>query len=499
MDNHDTSEFRIKNFRSLESVSVSLDKIGILVGRNNSGKSNIMLAINKSINEEDFTDEDFLDINLPIEVNILYKGKKYFGSVKAGSKRLKWKEGNPPIELIYLKAIPDYDDATSSVGTKLYGKLLSLKKTISLYTNTDINNLINDLRDKISDNENQLFFIIKDQIVESLNRCDNDISDIKYQCLEITIKDFLKNRILFVKDSLGKEFEWKNMGHGTRRLILMLYYAQLAKCINESQDDTDIIICIEEPEIFLHPQQQRAVASELYEKFASAASNFKLLVSTHSPFFIDEKHLNNLRLVRKEKGITRIHNDGKPIDHLDIDKCHMFREKEVGNEDILNKLRTEPDLKEIFFSEKVLLVEGYNEKTGIIRLFEIIKKRYLNSENITIINAGANTSIFAFAKILYDFNIPFVIAMDRDKNGKNPQHTNMQIDKITEWMQSKGIQTDKRLVTIENDFCSELGCVTNDEKSNYNFTKTIYNIKLHEINDQILKYIDDINVKIDEL
>lgn len=75
----------------------------------------------------------------------------------------------------------------------------------------------------------------------------------------------------------------------------------------------------------------------------------------------------------------------------------------------------------------------------------------------------------------------------------------MQIDKITEWMQSNGIQTDKRLVTIENDFCSELGCVTNDEKSNYNFTKTIYNIKLHEINDQILKYIDDINIKIDEL
>lgn len=46
------SEVHIENFRSIESLTLRLGKCSVLVGKNNSGKSNVLKAINLVLGEK---------------------------------------------------------------------------------------------------------------------------------------------------------------------------------------------------------------------------------------------------------------------------------------------------------------------------------------------------------------------------------------------------------------------------------------------------------------
>jgi len=69
----------IKNFKSIEEVNIKLGSINAFVGPNNSGKSNIMDALNLIIGEvypssRSFSDKDFhnYDKSRPIEIKVIF-------------------------------------------------------------------------------------------------------------------------------------------------------------------------------------------------------------------------------------------------------------------------------------------------------------------------------------------------------------------------------------------------------------------------------------------
>jgi predicted ATP-dependent endonuclease of OLD family len=136
----------------------------------------------------------------------------------------------------------------------------------------------------------------------------------------------------------------------------------------------DSILVIDEPELSLSPQAQKNLAKLLAEE----AMKRQIIITTHSPYFINwDDFGNGAKFVR-----TNINDDGSCSINT------LKQEKECGNKtqyfDLLcNESWKRPhgfDLvaKEIFFSDKILLVEG-QEDVGLLKKW--LKTEYKKGES----------------------------------------------------------------------------------------------------------------------
>jgi predicted ATP-dependent endonuclease of OLD family len=73
------------------------------------------------------------------------------------------------------------------------------------------------------------------------------------------------------------------------------------------------LILFEEPEAFLHPNQQENMAYQL--RTLSKLSDHQVFITSHSPNFLDKAHENLLEIIRVKRdfGITCIHQPTQEI------------------------------------------------------------------------------------------------------------------------------------------------------------------------------------------
>lgn len=167
---------------------------------------------------------------------------------------------------------------------------------------------------------------------------------------------------------------------------------------SEVENIVDVeILCIEEPEGFLDPISQ----TELLELLSEIAKTKQIFVSTHSPYMIDWGFLENGASIVK---LNRVGNESK---------VGVFCNPEIVRK-INNPGRPRPHLngvetKNIFFSNKVLVVEGQDD-VGLI-------SSYLESKNISEdfvffgYGAGGCENISAVLEMCKSLNIPKVAAL----------------------------------------------------------------------------------------
>jgi len=85
-------------------------------------------------------------------------------------------------------------------------------------------------------------------------------------------------------------FDYRQLSDGTLRLLAYITALNL---------DVDLI-CFEEPENFVHPKLLRLLA-EILKK-----SDKQIILSTHSPYFLDQLEPEDLIIVEKEDGKTKL-------------------------------------------------------------------------------------------------------------------------------------------------------------------------------------------------
>lgn len=154
------------------------------------------------------------------------------------------------------------------------------------------------------------------------------------------------------------EGELVRMGNGFQRSYLLALLHELS-----TGDDTDapkLILGCEEPELFQHPPQARHLA-EVLSKLS--CSNAQVMVTTHSPHFVSGKDFESVRLVGrqgaeretlvKQVSITQIADRYKEVTGID-------RHERSGALAKIHQL-LQPGLSEMFFTEKLVLVEGLED------------------------------------------------------------------------------------------------------------------------------------------
>jgi len=152
------------------------------------------------------------------------------------------------------------------------------------------------------------------------------------------------------------------------------------------------IILLEEPEIHLHP----GLIKKLLKNIESEELSNQIFLTTHSPLFIHTLNLHRLFRVIRENNSTIVYSPrltGQKINYsrltqeLNADNCEMF------------------------FAEKILLVEGPSDH---ILMRGLIDRFYQGNSDVKVIQIYGKSNLDVYTNLLEMFNISYTVLLDED-------------------------------------------------------------------------------------
>ncbi len=230
-------------------------------------------------------------------------------------------------------------------------------------------------------------------------------------------------------------------GHGLQRaLILSLLQTraslgrragqQVEEAAGGQATSQRLILAIEEPELYQHPQQCRHWASVL-RRMTTATTNAQVphtqvIFTTHSPHFVDLAWFDQVRVVRKSSGGT---------DSPQVARISSASIAEVGREladaaavpldqvtEQSTRARYRPVMtsmvNEGFFSGVAVLVEGGTE-VGLLTAVAGRLARAWDSRGISVIDVGGKGKLDKPLAIFRRLGIPTYVIFDGDANSNN--------------------------------------------------------------------------------
>lgn len=205
-------------------------------------------------------------------------------------------------------------------------------------------------------------------------------------------------------------------GHGLQRTLIFSLLEMVAEndaAINDENSRTTIIL-YEEPELYLHPQMLRKLKSIL--NTISESENWQIICSTHSPVFINVADNPESLVI-----LSRTADGGIAVKQL-IENPFENTEAGIIERDALRAaLDFHPTVCEVFFANKVILVEGDTEMAIFKHCDQLLEYCGVNIErslDCTIVSCGGKWTIPAIGRLLSRFGIGFKIVHDHDRHGK---------------------------------------------------------------------------------
>ena len=434
----------VSNYRNIDGVSVYLNQeCNYLIGENNLGKSNFLSLLYTICNGWPFEEKDFLDPTKPIKIEFTLKlapkEHTFFGNRISHDSLLK---------LRYYQSIDEayptiINTATNKrIAARYVRKIHFLKyeaiadpgKELRFDTKKGMGLLMTEIVQRfIESSEGERTFLQNDQVAQLLSFINIYLDKIQIfhdYSIKATIPantiDMLI-RILYLSDghrkiaATGSGVQFMAMASVHILCQIMELYKNKAMPFEE-QFYTDengrkilpLILAIDEPEVHLHPYLQRSLISYYKRILHNDDENFsellkmcfdidgidgQLIIVTHSTDALVGDYRNIVRFYRnKEK--TAVISGGDPTLHVEEKK-----EKHL--------IMHFPEIKEAFYANCVLLVEGETEY-GCIRAFAESISISLDDYGICVINARGGSTIKPLRELLHVFSIPSVAIYDGD-------------------------------------------------------------------------------------
>jgi putative ATP-dependent endonuclease of OLD family len=193
----------------------------------------------------------------------------------------------------------------------------------------------------------------------------------------------------------------------------------------------NLVLCIEEPEVYQHPSRQRHFATVLHKLASGAiegvARKTQILYSTHSPIFIGLDRFDQVRVLRKvTQEIDKPKFSSISETNLNAVAARLWLSSnsegpQYTGETLVPRLQTimTPWMNEGFFADLVVLVEGEDDLAAI-RGTALARDVSLDKLDIAVIPCLGKNNIDRPALIFTMLDIPTYIVWDSDKN-KGPK------------------------------------------------------------------------------
>jgi len=206
-----------------------------------------------------------------------------------------------------------------------------------------------------------------------------------------------------------------------------------AQQIPESHENTgvDLILAIDEPELYQHPLRSRHLASVL-RQMSTATSTLggrnQIIFTTHSPYFISLQDFREIRIVRKCQPVDGGMPPCSSVAKYSLEQAarEMARVNKDESEEALKKYtsasffaHTYPIMTTIicegFFAEGVVLVEGLTEVAFLSTLATRLGKDWAE-KSLAIIPASGKNNLDRIGIIFKGLDIPTYIIFDGDND-----------------------------------------------------------------------------------
>ena len=272
---------------------------------------------------------------------------------------------------------------------------------------------------------------------------------------------FKANTQVWVNDGVRTDIRRK--GHGLQRALTVALIQVIARRdrdraenVGEEEARTRTssnsrYYVFEEPELYLHPQAQRA----LFDSFVELSEgDSQVFLCTHSSGLIDVERYRKIYIVTK-----RNEAEGSQVTYCSEELFTGDAKKDFNLSYWIN-----PDRGELFFASKVLLVEGATDKT-VIPL--IAKNLGVFRYDYTVIDCGSKSNIPYYIRLLNKFGIPYVAIYDRDHQAGKAPDAIASADIATRGIEDEIDTGLGRAVVLENDIEEELGMAAGNKNKPY--------------------------------
>ena len=477
--------FSVENFRSITKKSViPLKKLSILIGKNNEGKSNLLKALGLAMDiissgrfirrpirssrlifsriqkydwERDFPislqedgiggetrlglefelsqteKEEFnkrfkpklssslvfeisIDSNVKVELEISEqnkKTKKIFGDQKHEiCEFLKEK-----IYFNYIPAVRTEEAAAKIVYELIRNELLGIKE------NKKYKQALESIKKLEAPVLKKISKTIKDSIVQLVPNVRDVIIANDSEASYMSRHLYSGREYIEIDDGTKTGLELK--GEGVKSLVTMA----LLKDMTLKKDQISFV-AIEEPESHLHPEAVHLLKNKIYE----IAEKNQVIISTHSPIFVDRENIDSNIII----------NDGKAAPARDL---KVIRE-------VLG-IKTSDNLKN---AEQVLVVEGESDfiiLQAILPLLSKVLKEKLKENFLIIEELRGSSNIKYRIRELKSSFCSYHILLDNDEAGRRAKADNEIPDKNITFVTCKGMKESEIEDTIDVDIYKE--------------------------------------------
>ncbi|MCE3234369.1 MAG: ATP-dependent endonuclease [Vampirovibrio sp.] len=220
--------------------------------------------------------------------------------------------------------------------------------------------------------------------------------------LENCITFFKASPKLLMGPADGHLSSVEHQGSGARRTLLWAALRILREQGRQGKNDRPHLLLLDEPELCLHPTAIREACRVLYD--LPKTGNWQVMVTTHSPVFIDLSRDNTsiVRVERRENGAIQSTTLFRPmVANLDEDDRARLK--------LLNLC--DPYVAEFFFGGNNIVVEGDTEYTALKYVIANCPNHF---KDVHIIRARGKASIVSLCKILNHFGAGYAVLHDSD-------------------------------------------------------------------------------------
>ena len=403
----------IKRFRSINDLKLEIDLDNNFIsicGPNNVGKTNVLRALNLFFNPDEYVfnkDAPHLKQNtrggsVATEINLQFEDSK--GKLYELIRRIEMIEGEVSINnkgFLYPEGIgegkPKKELTESNINDLIKNFVFFYIPAINISFPDLINLIINDVyaiefdKSRFSglkgelkssfENYNNGLVGVLNQLAEEINPLfqqfnENWSVEFKSNAKVKKFQDLISEDISFhIDDKAGFNNEGK--GSGLQKLGFILLHQKIIEKLSRTKKN--IIFCIDEPDAFLHRGLQLKLRDVLYD----ISNKHQVIVTTHSPEFIDSSSLKNVILLDQEIGEEKLYKRTNTYINS-INTISIDLSEDDGARKIREYLGLEEDKTDLLDNYNIF-VEGECDKkyiSELCKLFKIETKRIISIDGV---------------------------------------------------------------------------------------------------------------------